>query len=65
MTEAGEVFLEVEVWNSPVLHSSSQEEAAFASSPQVNHSSCSKDREESQVLQMSQINPNKEKQINQ
>jgi hypothetical protein len=44
MTEDGEVFLGV--WNGTALHSSSLEEAAFASSPLVNHSSCRKNKEE-------------------
>jgi hypothetical protein len=53
MTEAGEVVMEV--WNWPALHSSSLEEVAFASSPLVNHSSCRKIKEVSEVLQLSQI----------
>jgi len=35
MTVEGELFLEV--WNWLALHSPSQEEVAFASSPLVNH----------------------------
>jgi len=53
MTEDGEVFLEV--WNGTARHSSSLEEAAFASSPLVNHSSCRKNKEERKILQLCQM----------
>ena len=56
MTVLGELFLEV--WNWLDLHSPSQEEEAFASSPRANRSTCHENKEckkKEKCLTLSQI----------